>query len=92
MGQSNRLSVELPEDALQFVRKKVSSGEFASESEVIQEGLEVLRREAEEREEWERNVLKPAHDRLLADPGSAVPLDQVKRNLETARRARRKAS
>jgi antitoxin ParD1/3/4 len=62
------------EEAIQFVRSKVASGEYASESDVIQE---VLRQEAEERRRWEREVLMPAHDRLMADPASAVPLEQV---------------
>jgi antitoxin ParD1/3/4 len=77
------------EEAIQFVRSKVASGEYASESDVIQE---VLRQEAEERRRWEREVLMPAHDRLMADPASAIPLEQVEKNFETRRRERSKVS
>lgn len=89
----NPIHVTLTDEAaIEFVRRKVSSGEYASEDEVIREGLEVLRNEAEERERWEREVLMPAHDLLMADPSSAIPLEQVERNLEARRRQRLKAS
>jgi len=55
---------------------------------VIHEGLEALKHEAEERGRWEREVLMPAHDRLMADPSSAIPLEEVERNLEARRRQR----
>jgi putative addiction module CopG family antidote len=80
------------EAAIEFVRGKVRSGEYASESDVIHEGLKALKEESEERERWEREVLLPAHDRLTADPSSAIPIEQVERNLEARRRQRLKAS
>ncbi len=80
------------EAAIEFVRGKVRSGEYASESDVIREGLKALKEESEERERWEREVLLPAHDRLMADPSSAIPIEQVERNLEARRRRRLKAS
>jgi putative addiction module CopG family antidote len=80
------------EAAIEFVRGKVRSGEYASESDVIHEGLKALKEESEERERWEREVLLPAHDRLMADPSSAIPIEQVERNLEARRRQRLKAS
>jgi putative addiction module CopG family antidote len=56
------------EAAIDFVRGKVRSGEYASESDVIHEGLKALKEESEERERWEREVLLPAHDRLMGAP------------------------
>jgi antitoxin ParD1/3/4 len=88
MGRSQRLSIMLSEDAAQFVRSKVSSGEYRSESEVIQEGLDALKQAVEERELWEREVLLPAHERLMANPSSAIPSEEVERGLETSRRQR----
>jgi hypothetical protein len=38
-----------------------------------------------ERERWERKVLLPTHDRLMANPLSAIPLEQVEQNLEAQR-------
>jgi putative addiction module CopG family antidote len=80
------------EAAIEFIRGKVRSGEYASESDVIHEGLKALKEESEERERWEREVLLPAHDRLMANPSSAIPIEQVERNLEARRRQRLKAS
>ena len=54
------------EAAVEFVRSKVSSGEYASEADVVQQGLDALKDQAEERDRWEREVLIPAHDRLVA--------------------------
>jgi antitoxin ParD1/3/4 len=92
MGQSHRLNITLSEEAIQFVRGKVSSGEFASESAVILEGLDALKQETEERQRWEREVLLPAHDRLMANPSSAISLQQVERDLAAGRRHPSKAS
>ncbi len=91
MPQSQIRFTLTDETAIEFVRDKVRSGEFASESDVIHEGLRALKEESDERERWEREVLLPAHDRLMANPSSAVSIDQVERNLE-ARRRRSKAS
>ncbi len=76
------------EATIQFVRSKVSSGNYASEAEVVLEGLEKLRYEAEEQARWEREVLVPTHERLIANPDSAVSLEAVRRGLEARRRER----
>jgi antitoxin ParD1/3/4 len=87
------IQVTLSDEAsVEFIRSKVQSGAYASEADVIREGLEALRQEAEERERWERKVLMPAHDRLMANPSSAIPLEQIEKNLEARRRERSKAS
>jgi Arc/MetJ-type ribon-helix-helix transcriptional regulator len=76
------------ETAIQFVRSKVRSGDYASEAEVVLEGLEKLRHEAEEQARWERDVLVPAHERMMAEPDSAISLDAVRQGLEAKRRER----
>ena len=40
MAHSHNLTVTLSDEAIQFLRSKVSNGEYASESDVINEGLE----------------------------------------------------
>ena len=42
----------------------------------------------EEREVWEREVLMPAHDPLIADSPSAVTIEEVEENLEAKRSQR----
>jgi Arc/MetJ-type ribon-helix-helix transcriptional regulator len=79
------------EAAVEFVRGKVRSGDYASEAEVVLEGLEKLRAEAEEQARWEREVLVPTHERMMAEPDSAVSLEAVRQGLETRRRERHSA-
>ena len=43
MGRSHNLNVTLSDEAVEFVRSKVSSGQYASESDVINESLEALK-------------------------------------------------
>ena len=88
MGQAHNLNVTLSDAAVEFVRSKVSSGEYASESDVISESLEILKEETEERERWEREVLIPAHDHFMANPSSGISLEEVERSLEARRRQR----
>ena len=88
-----RIHVVLEDEAvIAFVREKVRSGEYASESEVVREALETLRLDAEELERWESEVVGPAYDRAVADPSSLISAEQLERNLETRRRQRLKAS
>ncbi len=92
MVQTHEITVRLTEETAQFVRSKVVSGEFASESDVIRESLESFRQEAEELARWEREVVVPAYDRLMANPASAVSFEQVQEGLEARRLERLKAS
>lgn len=78
---TKQMSVTLPHEMADMVRAKVASGEYASESEVIREGLRALGARDRALEAWLRNQAAPAHDRLLADPGSALSADQVRARL-----------
>jgi antitoxin ParD1/3/4 len=73
------------------VRNKVRSGAYASETDVVREGIDALRQETEEREYWEQQVLLPAHDQLMANPASAIPIEEVERNLAAKRQLRSNA-
>jgi antitoxin ParD1/3/4 len=76
------------EAAVEFVRSKVRSGAYASEADVIREGLEALKHEDAETECWLREVGGPRYDSFHADPSSAIPIEQVERNLDERRRRR----
>jgi putative addiction module CopG family antidote len=92
MAHPLNLNVTLSDATAEFVRDKVSSGEYASENDVINEGLEVLKAEADERKRWEQEVVIPSYERFIANPSSAIPLEKVMQNLAAKRRERRKAS
>lgn len=92
MAQQPVVKITLSEEALEFVRLKVASGEYQSESDVLAKSLEYLREEDEDRKRFEQEEVIPAHDELMSDLSSAIPLHQVRHNLEAARRQRLKAS
>ena len=76
----------------EYLRRKVESGEFATEAAVIQESLSVLQQEDEELETWFREVGGPIYDRMKADPSRAIPFDDVVSRLEERRRLRAKTA
>jgi antitoxin ParD1/3/4 len=63
------------------IKAKVASGEYASESEVIRDGLRVLMARDRAMESWLREQVGPAYDALKADPSRAVTGKQVRARL-----------
>jgi len=63
------------------VKTKVRSGEYASESEVIRDGLRALMARDRAVESWLNNQVGPAYDALKVDPSRAVSVDQVRARL-----------
>ena len=77
MRSTQSLSITLPHEMAEMVRAKVTSGEYASESEVIRDGLRTLAARDAAVEKWLREEVVPTYDALVADPSKAVPADQV---------------
>ena len=84
----NALQINLTDDLLLFVRGKVSKGEFASESDVIEESVRAMQDNEIAIEEWIREKVLPVHDRIMADPSECIPIEEVEQNLEVSRRQR----
>lgn len=87
-----QLNITLPDHMVELVKRKVSSGEFASESDVICEGLDLLEDRDEGVERWLREDVVPACLEFQADPSTAPSSSEVLAELEQARRARQKQS
>lgn len=81
MRTTQQLSVTLPKDMAEAVKAKVRAGEYASESEVIRDGLRALMARDRAVEDWLQNQVGPAYDALKADPSRAVTVDQVRARL-----------
>lgn len=81
MRTTRQLSVTLPNDMAAQVRARVASGEYASESEVIREGLRALQARDRAVEAWLRNDVVPAYDAYRADPSRGVSLEDVRSEL-----------
>ncbi|MFN3944238.1 MAG: type II toxin-antitoxin system ParD family antitoxin [Allosphingosinicella sp.] len=89
MRSTRQLSITLPHQMAEAVRARVESGAYASESEVVREGLRALDARERAQEAWLHGEVAAAYDALQADPSRARSVDQVR---ETIARAHRKAS
>ena len=85
MRTTQQLSITLPNDMANAVKSKVQAGEYASESEVIRDGLRVLMARDRVVESWLRDQVAPAYDALKADPSRAVGADQVRSRIAAER-------
>ena len=81
MRTTQQLSITLPNDMADVVKAKVKTGEYASESEVIRDGLRALLARDRAVEAWLHNQVGPAYDALKADPSRAVTPEQVRERL-----------
>ena len=88
MRNTKPLSITLPHDMAAMVKAKVASGEYASESEVIRDGLRTLQARDAVIEGWLRGEVTKSYDELAASPGSAIPADDVMGRLRTSYQAR----
>lgn len=70
------LTITLPDDMARALKDRVASGEYASESEAICDGLRQL-----DIFDLDDSTLlaavKPAYDAYLADPDRAIPAEEV---------------
>lgn len=84
MRSTQQFSITLPNEMAQAVRDKVAAGEYATESEVIRDGLRVLLARDRVVDDWLRNDVAAAYDAMKADPQRAIGVDRVKARLAAA--------
>lgn len=81
MRTTQQMSITLPNEMADVVKSKVKTGEYASESEVIRDGLRALMVRDRAVEGWLHNQVGPAYDALKADPSRAVTIEAVRARL-----------
>jgi antitoxin ParD1/3/4 len=81
MRTTRQLSITLPNDMADALRERVRSGEYASESEVIREGLRALFARDQAVEAWLREEVAAAYDAVVAEPSRAVTAQTVRARL-----------
>jgi putative addiction module CopG family antidote len=91
MRTTKQLSITLTHEMAEMVRAKVESGEYASESEVVRDGLRALQAHQRALDVWLRENVAPAYDAMKADPSRAVSTVKVRASLAAARKSSRKA-
>ena len=87
MRTTKQLSITLPKEMADAVKAKVATGEYATESEVIRDGLRVLMARDRVVESWLLEQVVPAYDALKADPSRAVTVNQIRARLEAEHKA-----
>jgi len=86
MRSTQQFSITLPNEMADLVKAKVAAGEYATESEVIRDGLRVLLARDRAVESWLQDQVGPAYDALKADPSRALTIDQVRARLAAEHR------
>ena len=81
MRTTQQFSITLPNEMANAVKAKVQAGEYATESEVIRDGLRALMARDKAVENWLRSQVGPAYDALKADPARGVGADRIRARL-----------
>ena len=92
MRSTRQLSITLPHEMADELRARVNSGEYASESEVVREGLRALQARERALEDWLKGTVVPAYDAAKKDPSRLRSSDEVRAMLNAEHQRARKTS
>lgn len=81
MGSTQQFCITLPDEMADAVKAKVATGEYATESEVIRDGLRVLLAREQILDDWLLDHVAPAYDAIKADPSRAVSIAGVRERI-----------
>lgn len=87
MRTTQQFSITLPNEMADTVRSKVAAGEYATESEVIRDGLRALIARDCAVDNWLQKQVGPAFDAIKADPTRAVTIKQVRARIASEHKA-----
>jgi len=81
MRTTKQLSITLPNSMADALKERVASGAYASESEVIRDGLRALFSQEDAVERWLRTEVVAAYDELRADSSRAISAEDMRAHL-----------
>jgi len=87
MRNTQQFSITLPNEMANTVKSKVEAGEYASESEVIRDGLRALMARDRAVDNWLQQQVGPSFDAIKLDPSRAVTANQVRTRIATEHKA-----
>lgn len=87
MRTTRQMSITLPVEMADAVRERVRSGQYASESEVVRDGLRALIASDEAVEAWLQGEVASAYDAMQADPEDVIEAADVRAHLAARRDA-----
>jgi len=88
MRNTQPITVTLPHDMAAMVKAKVASGEYASESEVVRDGLRALKARDAALEAWLRDEAAKSYDEFVADRSIGIPAEDVMARVRASYRKR----
>jgi antitoxin ParD1/3/4 len=91
MSKIAKRTFSLPSEQAAYIDEKVSSGAYATGSEVIRAGLRALQERDAAFERWLREEVVPAYDAVKADPASRVSAKSAFSEARARYRGRSKA-
>jgi putative addiction module CopG family antidote len=90
MPTGRQLVVNLPPNLIDLVQRKVASGEYADESDVISDSLALLEDREQGIERWLREEVVPSCLEMEANPERGISPSELLASLEAARMGRQK--
>ena len=88
MRNTQPISITLPHEMAAMVKAKVASGEYATESEVVRDGLRTLMARDAALENWLRGEVAKSYDEQANDPSIGIPADDVMGLIRASYRAK----
>ncbi|MFC0141408.1 type II toxin-antitoxin system ParD family antitoxin [Erwinia mallotivora] len=86
MRTTQQMSITLPNEMAALVKARVATGEYASESEVIREGLRALMTRDNAVEQWMREKVVPAWEALQSGETESLSGNDVRNRLKAEHR------
>ncbi len=77
MSKIQKRTISLPDEHAEFVDKLVSSGAYASASEVVRAGLRALQERDAAVERWLREEVAPVYDAIQDNPDRGIAAEDV---------------
>lgn len=84
MAAADKRTISLPSELAAFADGLVSSGAYASVSEVVRAGLRALQEREGAMERWLRDEVVPAAAAIQVDPSRGLPAEEVFESLRSA--------
>ncbi len=81
MPEVEKRTVSLRPEQAAFIDEKVTSGHFASASEVVRAGLRALQERDKAVENWLQNEVTESYDAMKADPDRAISKEDLLKDL-----------
>ena len=91
MAAASKRTISLPTETADYIDAKVASGEYASASEVVRDGLRILQERERVLEKWLREQVMPAALEHEKHPEKALSSKEFRKQVTAGIEARRKA-